>query len=591
MASKDSFLHNLAKKISKNTILDTETDSLFVTNPGISFETLKGLAKNNGFYIGQTSKGEYISIPATYKYFENDLNLYDNFMNTYTMYSKNYDVLMSAYKTFDLMDENLAEIGLILDTYASEVLSQGFVDNPLKITVSNANAQEVLHKVFSRNKIMSKVFAITRDLAKYGNVGAVLSYPALEMNYLVTDELLLNKINVSEDLNITIINPKYYKINTDSYNNIINYQTTKVETYIDITDKSPFDNKIWQPWQFCAWRIIDSTTEPYGKSMLWNMRSVFDQLTTLEALLGISRASNLQRLVFYVPVPNGAGLMDANEMLTDFKANYLNSAFSDNGSVRNGRKLPGANSILVLPQTPDGQKVSIDHIEAKIDLSSVEDVEYYLNKLFNSSALSKGYLNGDETITTAQTLTTQDLKLKRKLTPLKTALVEGFISLCENVLTHAGYDVSKIDIKVELSQPIQIAADTLEKYGAIVDLFKAFRELNENISEVNQFQILIKLGLDPDLAQLICANTNKNAMKDDDLTLAQFLKKQKASIINEKVDVQMSSKKHLDTDLDRKKALKEFYEKLTSTQKISLNENCILLGETSIIEEMAKNDN
>ena len=56
--------------------------------------------------------------------------LYDDFVNTYTYYNKNYDTLLTAYKTFDLLDENLSEGALILDTYVAEVLSQGFVQNP-----------------------------------------------------------------------------------------------------------------------------------------------------------------------------------------------------------------------------------------------------------------------------------------------------------------------------------------------------------------------------------------------------------------------------------------------------------------------------
>ena len=588
MRTKKSFIKNLASYITKNTTLDNQTGTLFVNNPAISYDVLKGLAKKNNFFVAQAADGEYISIPTSYKYDQRDLNLYDNFMETYSAFSKNYETLLGAYKTFDLMDENLSEIGLMLDTYAAEVLSQGFVENPIKISVSNQKAQEVLHKVFSRNHILSRIFSITRNLAKYGNFGMVLSYPALEQHLLNSETLDIDKIVVEEDLNISFINPKYYKINTDVYGNVISYQTTKVETYQGKNSISPFDNRIWQPWQFTAFKIDDILTDPYGKSMLWNMRSAFDQLTTLEALLGISRASNLQRLVFYVPIPNGMGIMDSAEALNTFKSNYLNSAFTDQGSVRNGRKIPGANSILVLPETHDGKKVTVDHLEAKVDLSSTEDVEYFLNKLLNTGKVSKGYLNGDETITTSQTLEAQDLKLRRALLPLQMALLNGLMSLSENVLTHAGYDVSKLEINIKLNKPIQISADTLEKYGAISDLVKNLADLNEAMPTVNKFQLLIKLGLDPDVAKLVCSNVNVDVMGDDSATLASFLDKQRATIpeiYKESVALEISSKKHLEENYDIKETLKDFYKSTKLSSKITLTEENMFTSKTALTEE------
>ena len=130
---------SLAKRIVENSYHDKENDILFVTNPGISFDVLKGLAKKHNFCVGSTANGEYVSIPLSYKYNNlnnEDFSIYDDFMSTYTYYDGNYNTMLSAYQTFDLMAENLSEIDLILDTYVAEVLGQGFVENPLKIRIS-----------------------------------------------------------------------------------------------------------------------------------------------------------------------------------------------------------------------------------------------------------------------------------------------------------------------------------------------------------------------------------------------------------------------------------------------------------------------
>lgn len=600
MNDKNSLIKRISNMITKRGIVDKETGTLFISNPGISYDALQGLAKKHGFFVAQTNDGEYISVPTSHKYLSRDLNLYDNFMETYSAFNKNYETLLGTYKTFDLMDENLAEIGLILDTYAAEVLSQGFIENPIKITVSNTKAQDVLHKVFARNHILSRSFSILRNLAKYGNFGMILSYPALEQRLLSGDSIDIDQIDVTEDLNIAFINPKYYKINTDVYGNVINYQTTKVDTYIDGHDESPFNNKIWQPWQFTAFKLDDDMTDPYGKSMLWNMRSAFDQLTTLEALLGISRASNIQRVVFHVPLPNGMGILDAAEALNAFKSNFLNSSFTDQGSVRNGRKIPGANAILVLPETHDGKKVNIDTLEAKIDLSSTEDVEYFLNKLLNSSTLSKGYLNGDETITTSQTLEAQDLKLRRTLLPLRTGYLNGLMYLAENVLTHAGYDVSKLEIKIRLNQPIQISADTLDKYSNISDLLKNLQELNPSMPNVNKFQLLLKLGLDPVISRLVCSDTAINTMNDDVEELAAFLKGQKVTLnkkqqaaieeYQEAACYELSSKQYLRENVYVARMLNDFYVNSKSSGKIRLNEDNDFVSKKVLLTEGMDND-
>lgn len=529
--------NRLFKSLSKmnlleNSAFDKDTNTLFISNPGISFDVLRGLAKKHGFTVGKTKSGEFVSIPLSQKYSnlgDDYIGLYDAFMETYTYYSKNYSTLLAAYKTFDLMDENMAEVGLILDTYTAEVLAQGFTNNPLKIEISDSKAQKLVEKILYKNKIYQKLPNITRSIAKYGNYGMVLHYPYLNRWLEENPNADLKQIDVLEDLNIRFVNPKYFKVNTDEYLNVINYETTNENTYTVAPRTTGRTNEVWQPWQFVHFAIYDEATEPYGKSMLWSMRSAFDQLSTLEALLGISRASKIQRLVFYIPIPNGTALTDAYGYMNEFRTQYLNSIFTDAPGIKSGRKIPGATSILTLPVSADGKKVEVDHIEANIDLSSTEDVDYFKDKVYNNSKLPKGYLVGEDVITTAQTLEAQDLKLKRALIPLKKALLDGMMYLVANILTHCGYDVNKLDIKVTLNEPVQISADVISKYSDIADLLKSFKEVNPQMTPTNQFQLLIKLGMPVDIANLICRNTSIFDI-DSAEDLSKFLKDQK--IIN-----------------------------------------------------------
>jgi len=595
MANK--LFKSLSQTLLENSAYDKDTNTLFVTNPAISFDGLRGLAKKHGFTIGQTKSGNYISIPLSQKYANiadngGYIGLYDSFMETYTYYSKNYANLLAAYKTFDLMDENLAEVGTILDTYVAEVLSQGFSDNPLKISISDPKAQQLVEKILYKNKIYQRLPNITRALAKYGNYGMVLHYPYLNKWLEDNKNVDFDQIDVLEDLSIRFVNPKYYKINTDEYLNVINYETTDENTYVAKPRTSVATyNEIWQPWQFVAFAIHDETTEPYGKSMLWSMRSAFDQLSTLEALLGISRASKIQRLVFYVPIPNGTAITDAYGYMNEFKSHYLNSIFTDAPGAKAGRKIPGATSILTLPVSADGKKVEVDHIEANIDLSSTEDVDYFKDKIYNNSKLPKGYLVGEDVITTAQTLEAQDLKLKRTLIPLKKALIDGMMYLVENILTHCGYDVSRLDVKVSLNEPIQISADVISKYSDIADLIKSFKEVNPQMTTVNEYQLLVKMGMPQDIAELICRNTsvnNLNTPEDLGKFLANQKTKQKGAAPDEGIEeaYSISSKTFLMENTFVHRKLSEFY-KSNNTLDRSLKESVLLPEKKMLMKEDA----
>lgn len=595
MDRESKLFKSLAKRIVETTYHDKENDILFVTNPGISFDVLKGLAKKHNFTVGQTNTGEYISIPLSYKHTalnDGDFSIYDDFMNTYTYYDSNFNTLLSAYQTFDLMEENLGEIDLILDTYVAEVLGQGFIENPLSIRISNQKAQSLIEKVFYKNKIYQRLPGITKSLAKYGNYGMTLSYPYLENWMNGEDEVDLSRIDILEDLVISFINPKYFEVNVDEYLNPISYKTTTKNTFVNRTSNSREQYKLWQPWQFVHFLIPSEITEPYGKSMLWSMRSAFDQLTTLEALLGISRASKIQRLVFYVPMPNGINLVDSYGYLQEFRAQYLNSIFTDQGSAKAGRKVPGAMSILTLPMSHDGKKVEVDHIESNIDLSSVEDVEYFLDKILRNSSLPKGYLVGEDVITTAQALDAQDLKLRRALIPLKKALITGIMNLVENVLTHAGYDVSKLDVDINLNEPIQIPADVIAKYNDVGELLKSLSEINPEMPDVNKFQFLVKMGMPIDIASLVISKSAINTMGTPE-DLGKFLVGQKLKSQNtipadpeleETVKYSVNSKQYLKENYNLSCNLRDFYDTMKGSMDRSLKESLLLSKKEGYIE-------
>lgn len=570
-----SYVKDLAKRLVENTRYDKESGTLFVTNPGISPEVLKAIAIKNNFKIGQLKTGEYISIPrgAHGDFFKDKIvSQYQNFMETYTNYSKDYGTLMNSYKVYDQMEENLSEVGLILSTYVEEVLSQGFIENPVLIKINNAKAQDFVLKVLENNKFFSKLPAFTKMIAKYGNAGITISYPYLEDNRaeILDPELQANikHINVEKDLTLRLINPKYFKVNCDEYLNPINYETSIDNSYSYTNQTVTIKHRIWQQWQFVHGLIEDEDTAPYGKSILWSLRSAFDQLSTLEALLAISRASRLQRLVISLPMPNGIGVTDAWQYMNELISNYNNSIFTYAPGAKNGKKIPAATEVLYKPAI---EGFDISTIEAKIDLSSTEDVEYFLDKILRNSKLPKGYLIGDDVLNTGQTLEAQDLKFARALIPLRTALVNALIKLVECILVHGGFNVSDLIITVDIEKPIQVSGDTLAKYSDILELLKSALEIN-NIPAINRYQLMLELGMDEKIARLLSSKTSIMVTKNIDNVTA-FLKDQ---IVMNLTDAPTGNAESEDEEQQIKdefgESLREPYKKALNLNKVTFKE-------------------
>ena len=523
-----TYVKDLAKRLVENTKYDKESNTLFVTNPGIAPDVLKAIAIKNNFKIGQTKTGEYISIPRGMSgdFFKDKIiSQFQNFMDSYTNYSKDYGTLMNSYKVYDQMEENLSEVGLILSTYVDEVLSQGFIENPVLIKVNNAKAQDFVLQVLENNKFFQKLPSFTKMIAKYGNAGVTVSYPYLEDNRseVLDPEFKANikNIDVEKELTLRLINPKYFKVNCDEYLNPINYETSIDNSYSYTNQTVTIKHRVWQPWQFVHALIEDDDTAPYGKSLLWSLRSAFDQLSTLEALLAISRASRLQRLVISLPMPQGIGVTDAWQFMNELISNYNSSIFSYAPGTKNGKKIPAATEVLYKPAL---EGFDISTIEAKIDLSSTEDVEYFLDKILRNSKLPKGYLIGDDVLNTGQTLEAQDLKFARALIPLRTALVNGLVKLVECILVHGGFDISDMKITVDIERPIQVSGDTLAKYSDILELLKSALEVN-NIPAINRYQLLTELGMEEKIARLISSKTSI-LVSDSTDNVASFLKDQ-----------------------------------------------------------------
>lgn len=506
-----------------------DTGSLEFMAHHLTPESLQAFAAKYNLRVQKDERGSYISVSRLQD--RNDfISFYENWCNTFTNtandFSGNRNVTLSLY---DVMDENMTEISQTLDTYAEEAISYGLIDNAINITCSDDGAYEVLMRVLEKNKIFRRERADIRAMCKYGDAAYVLEYPKEVWNKweALPEEERANKdplefFNV-DDLIITPVNAKNFQIKADETGEPIYYETS-ADLYSNNHNGSAaagIMTKTWQPWQFVRFSLIDDITRPYGKSILYGMRTLYDQLSTLEALLAMSRASKVSRLIVRVPVP-GDNAVEAFSHLSQSKAMFKSQIFSDAAGTKSGRKVAGLTETLFMPS---GEGYEIDTLKNDIDISSTDDVDHFTEKALRATRLPKGFFAGEGNSDTGAALAERDQKFSKALLTVQDGYVSGLVDLCACILTYAGYNVNEIDVEVSIERPTKLSKDTIDQYKTILDAAVAIRDTVQSSGDkagfgldTNFAQLLVMMGLPLDYVKICLAKNPIAILDQSDLT-------------------------------------------------------------------------
>lgn len=504
--------------------LESETDQLKKVARHMTDDSLRSFAAKNNLRVQRTETGDFVSVPVDTP--DNAfMSFYESWTSTFSntgSFSGNNKA--NIYAMYDVMDENMTEASMMLDTYAEESVSFGVIDNAIKVTVSDPVAQKVLDAVLEKNKILKRAKADIRTMCKYGDAAYVLEFPKSlydAYNNLpsdIKDETDPGEFFNIMDLDIYPISPKNFQINADEQGRVINYrQDNSLQSDTKrIVSSQTLLSKVWQPWQFARFSIDDDTLRPYGKSILYGMRTLFDQLSTLEALLAMSRASKVQRLVIKVPVPS-SNATEAFQQISRTKAQFKSTIFSDAVGTKSGRKVAGLTEVFFMPSGPD---YGIDTIKNDIDISSTEDVNHFLDKALRATKLPKGFFSGEDGEDSGTALAERDQKFGKALLQVQNAYAEGLVDLCSCILAHAGFLVDKLEIVVEIQRPTRLSKNLIEEYKNILDFVSALREVvqedNPKIKypRTNLAQLLILAGIPVDYVKLLLAQNPINVVSD-----------------------------------------------------------------------------
>ena len=509
---------------------DNDSGSVEFLAKHMTPESLASFANKYNLRVQRDDRGSFVSLSRNQSV-SDFMSFYENWCNTYTSTGNYSGNRMTTLGLYDVMDENMTEASQTLDAYSEEAISYGVINDSVQITCSNDEALQVLMETLERNKIFRREKADIRTMCKYGDAAYTLSYPQSvydKWNSLPEEERKgrdpLEFFNV-KDLIITPVNPKNFSIEQDENGEPIYYKTTPNSMSSNNTNAASSVSvmtKTWQPWQFARFTLTDDITHPYGKSILYGMRTLFDQLSTLEALLAMSRASKVSRLVIRVPVP-GDNAVEAFSHLSQAKAMFKSQIFSDAAGTKTGRKVAGLTETFFMPSN---EGYEIDTLKNDIDISSTEDVDHFTEKALRATRLPKGFFAGEEHSDTGAALAERDQKFAKALLSVQDAYVSGLTDLCACILTQAGYDVNEVEVEVSIERPTKLSKDTIDQYKNAIEMASAIRDAVQSPmadktgygQETNFAQLLIIMGIPVDFIRLCLARNPINVIDNTELT-------------------------------------------------------------------------
>lgn len=259
-------------------------------------------------------------------------------------------------------------------------------------------------------------------------------------------------------------------------------------------------------------RVSRTITASYGTSVLYNVRQAFRNLKLMEKSLALARlARSPQIRIFYVNT-EGMTPKERQNYMKEVKEKFKRKQVMDKDSDFFDSKYNplSYNDDLFIPITSSQGDIRSETLGGEVDVKSMVDVDYFLNKFFSGIRIPKVFMGFEEAMPGTmgnQTLTTLDIRYARMVKKVQRAIIQGMLRL---VQIHLAYKYKKRPIlseivlgmtsisSVEESQRFEV----LERRFAIVTtLFQMVRELEDKVDQKIMidyaFKNIVKLnGLD-----------------------------------------------------------------------------------------------
>lgn len=439
---------------------------------------LAALADKMGYDVVMSKDGEVVPIPRDIARDEGSgfANKWERLWDQSGAKTNNRDARLGSYER---MDSAGAEGAVVLDTYADETLT--IVDslkNSIQIQISDNQIRERVMQVLEMNGVLTSAREDVRSLCKNGDFAYTIHAAEGSELAQILDEDARSGVKIDKPLDprnifLTFVAGTKYKVESSA---------SKVYKLVpnESTDEKAFDREL-KPWEFAFFSIRNRDTYPYGLSILEKMRIPFEQLTVLEQLLAVTRASRVDRIAVSVPGVGGdpaSVLARLSNLKNTIKTIILGQSNSNQRVTRNQDY--GMTEYLWVPAGFDVKKLA-----TSIEAGTVDDVNYFRDKLYNASRMPKGFFLADDGQgqTRPMTLRQQDIKFARTLIPVSEAFCLGLRQLILLIAFYVGADLSTLKVEVSIKKSPYISSELLQSYQDVLGLVNAYISLHSQSGE------------------------------------------------------------------------------------------------------------
>lgn len=213
-----------------------------------------------------------------------------------------------------------------------------------------------------------------------------------------------------------------------------------------------------QPWQVIHFKVqTDRDSDPYGGSLLKSGIRTYRRLSILEDVILVYRISRApERRVFNIDVGN-LNYTDAKKFIQKIKEQYRTQNFIDeNGNINKKANVLSITSDIFVPVREGGVGTKIETLQGGEALKSIDDLDYFKDKILRIMNIPMAYLGGDADRSRGS-LSQQDIKFARFIERIQAQISKGLNKIAALELFFNGQKKDGLaNFKIELTAPSNI---------------------------------------------------------------------------------------------------------------------------------------
>jgi hypothetical protein len=359
-------------------------------------------------------------------------------------YVKISQELMQRYRDYEDMDDDPI-ISSAFNIYADDVTQ---IDYRTKSTVwvesTDEKTEKTIGGLFDRISIESEIWEIARTLAKYGNDFELIQHDDNRVNELdFISPALIRRYEYGDKVAFAV-DPR------------ARFTLKDKEVVEKSTEQRMFENvMLFENWEILHLRLrTKNRGSRYGYGVAEGARSAWKRLMLLEdatMLYKLTRAPN--RYVFYVRTGNKPP-KEQRAILKEYQKEYRKKKYIDPTTGRLSLKnnpLSSQEDLWVPLQ--DGKDPSRIETFPSLDFQSMDELDYFKNKLFAGLGVPKRFLTYDETADSRTASSNEDIRFARSVLRLQREIISGLNKVIGVDYALRGEDYSDLNYVVKMTVP------------------------------------------------------------------------------------------------------------------------------------------